>query len=217
MTPVERIERLVRAGTVTAEEGARLLAAVEPGHARATVWGWLFRPFERIGGERAVAIGAGVCAASLLLARSGVHFDGAFDMHPMEPALSLGVAASEQAVSWILAALVFWAYARAVTRHVRVVDFIGFVGVARAPFVLGAAVWLALVPRNLTPAWLAEHKLRVTLVAWGLIPFLVWFGLLLYRGFKNASGLAGPKLGVGFAGVLVIAEAASKLALHLLR
>ena len=39
---------------------------------------------------------------------------------------------------------------------------------------------------------------------------------LLYQGFKNASGLVGPKLVAGFIALLIVAEIVSKLALIVL-
>jgi hypothetical protein len=85
------------------------------------------------------------------------------------------------------------------------------VGLARLPLLL-ASVPLALltpshpsIPPRLTPALAAVVVIALACVAWNIT--------LLYQGFKNASGLRGPKLVGGFIAIVILAEAISKVVL----
>jgi len=52
-----------------------------------------------------------------------------------------------------------------------------------------------------------------TTIAAITLPLFGWLVALLYFGFKNASGLAGPKLVGGFIGLVVVSEVVTKVAL----
>lgn len=211
MTPAERVRRLVEAGTVAPEEGERLLSAMSNAPKRSAL-ATLVNPFERFGGGVAVVLGAVVSALSVAVTRLGVRFDGFLDMHVQRAVVApIHVSLLEQLAAWILPAMVFWAFARAFTKHARLVDFIGMVGLARLPVFLSALAGLALVPAvpvdptsiKLTPGLLVLAAVAIVLLAANIT--------LLYQGFKNASGLTGPKLVGGFIALLFGAEALSKL------
>ena len=219
-TPADRIRNLVDANKVSAEEGERLLRAMAPSSGARSPWLLLLNPFDRFGGERAAVAGLVVSALSLGLAHLGVHFDGALDVHlaPSANRVTFGASLLEQAAGWLVASLLFWAYARSTSSHVRFVDFLGVVGLSRV-LLVGIALFLVLGPglppdmptKTVTPALLA-HLLVIAAVT---LPLLGWFITLLYQGFKNASGLAGGRLVGGFIGVLLVSEIASKLVLLL--
>lgn len=210
MTPDERVRQLVDAGNVAPEEGARLLVAMGRGRPRSLAR-MVVDPFERFGGGKAALAGVLIAAACVGVARFGVRFDGFFDMHVGRTAPSVTVALVDQLVSWPLPAALFFLYARAFSRHVRLLDFVGMVGLARLPVLLGSlaiGVFLrdmAIDPFKMTPSLLLVMALG-----------LVFLGLqitLLYTGFKNASGFTGARLVGGFIGMCIAAEVASKLAL----
>jgi hypothetical protein len=127
---------------------------------------------------------------------------------------TIGVALFDQLVAWLLPAAVFFAYARVFSRHARIVDFIGMVGLARVPVLLSSLVTGLLLrdavadPFRMTPGLL--------LVAASGLLFLGLHITLLYTGFKNASGLTGARLVGGFIGMCITAEVLSKLALFAL-
>jgi hypothetical protein len=211
MTPAERIRSLIEAGSVAPQEGERLLAAVAEEPARSPAW-ILINPFDRFGGGVAALFGLVISGLSIGCARLGVRFDGFLDLHvaPRGP-VPLTVAILDQVAAWILPAACFWAYARVVARHLRPVDFLGMVGVARLPLLL-ASVPVALlspshpsIPPKLTPALAGVAVIALACVAWNIT--------LLYQGFKNASGLRGPKLVGGFIAIAILAEAISKVVL----
>jgi hypothetical protein len=117
MTPVERVHRLVQAGTVAPEEGERLLSAMTREAVGSPAW-ILVNPFDRFGGGVAAAIGAVVGALSVWVTRLGIRFDGFLDLHFAHARVApVRVSLIEQLAGWVLPALLFWAYARAVARH----------------------------------------------------------------------------------------------------
>jgi hypothetical protein len=212
MTPAERIRHLIHAGNVAPEEGERLLAALAPESVRSPAW-IVVNPFDRFGGGAAALAGLLVSWLSVWSTRLGVRFDGFLDLHvaPHGHTPPLSLAVIDQVVAWVLPAACFWAYARVVARHARPVDFLGMVGLARLPLLV-AGIPIALLtssspslPLKLTPALAGIAVIALVSVAWNIT--------LLYQGFKNASGLRGPKLIGGFIGVVVVAETISKLAL----
>jgi hypothetical protein len=211
MTPAERIRGLIEAGSVGPQEGERLLAAVAREPVRSPAWA-LINPFDRFGGGVAALFGLVVSGLSIGSARLGVRFDGFLDLHvgPRGP-VPLTVAILDQVVAWTLPAACFWAYARVVARHVRLVDFLGMVGLARLPLLL-ASVPVALLspPRPSIPPKLTPALAGIVVIA---LACVVWNITLLYQGFKNASGLRGPKLVGGFIAIVVLAEAMSKVVL----
>ena len=85
------------------------------------------------------------------------------------------------------------------------------VGVARGPLVLFALPIRWLTPTTIvtrpSPALLVMVVIAITCIAWQVA--------LLFFGYRNASGLRGPRLGFSFVGGLVLAEIASKIALYL--
>ena len=214
MTPAERVRRLVEAGSVAPDEGARLLAAMSEAPARSRLW-LLVDPFDRFGGGTAAIAGAIISVLGIAVSRLGVRFDGFLDLHVDRAVVPpFRVALSDQLVAWLLPAVCFWAYARVFTRHVRLVDFVGKTGLARLPTLIGALVLVPLMPEHLAvPPEITPALLAVALVA---VVFGVANVTLLYYGFKNASGLTGAKLVGGFIGLLIGVEALSKLLLVLL-
>jgi hypothetical protein len=211
MTPAQRVRRRVESGSMTAEEGARLLAAMReaPPPSRLAT---LLDPFERFGGGTAVLLGALIGIASIAAEQLGIRFDGFLDFHlapGREPALRTAVA--DQLVGWILPAFGFWAYARALGRRVRAIDFLGMVGLARLPILLGALLVLPLAPSS-PPSPMQLTPALAVIVVIGLIAATANV-TLLYKGFRNASGLTGTRLVAGFVGLVIVLELISRVAL----
>lgn len=209
MTPTERIRRLMESGSVAPEEGARLIDAISR-RRPASRLSTLVDPFERFGGGVAATLGGIVSVASVALALYfGVRFDGMLDLHfDLANPPTLQVAVVDQIAAWLVPALCFWLYARAVGRNARLVDFVGTTGLARLPISVGALVLVPLVQTTIA----APTAPSPSLVALVLVTVVVFVANVtwLYRGFKNASGLEGAKHVGGFIGLVVVAEMASK-------
>jgi len=208
-TAEERIKALAESKALAEEDAARLLAAVRRDPAsRASA---ARNPFARYSGEVTSAAGLVVALIGVLVARLGVRFDGALDVHTTASPVPLATAVVDQLVAFPLTALVFWAVARIVARHVRVIDVAGVVGLARAPSVLLAVPLAFLRPAEagagMTPA------LAVVLV-FALTAIGVHF-YLLFVGLRTASGVTGGRAVATFIAAVVAAEIASKVVLHL--
>ena len=215
MTPAQRVERLVRSGAVDSEEGRRLLAAIHAEPAPSSIH-LLLHPFERIGGGHAAVLGLFVSLLSVAIARTGVRFDGLLDLHVPGHPVAITVALADQLVAWPLAALVFYAYARVVSQHVRFLDFLGMTGFARIPLLIAAPPLRVFSPLFGIPDPQHLPAGFFVLLAVSLVCIVANIALL-YQGFKNASGLTGPKLIGGFIALVIGAEIVSKLALaHLI-
>lgn len=216
MNPTDRIQSLVTAGKVSPAEGERLLATLAPARPRRSLPWLAIDPFDRVGGGIGVVVGAVATGACVALAPYAVHYDGFLDCHVSTGhAVRLASALVEQGIDWLLPALLFWGYARAMSRHVRLIDFVGFIGVARVVAIAqGLATFLltpdalAALPR-ITPSLMLVAVIGLALFGWQMA--------LLFFGFKNASNLTGAKLGGGFVALVVAAEVTTKLALMLAR
>lgn len=209
MSPADRIRKLVADGRIGEAEGARLLATLESARPLAKL-----DPFERLGGGIAATIGVVGAGASVAITRLGASFDGALDLH-VGRVPPLGAAVLQQVASFVVPAVLFWAYARTRNAHVRLLDFVGMVGLARLPVILGALPMIWLAPPE--PASVNDIHFSPALLAVAFLAF-VMLGLqiaLLFFGFRNASNLSGKALGIGFAVMLLVAEIASKLVLFI--
>lgn len=209
-TPDERVRALVRDNVIKPAEGERLLATMSPRPPRRG-WRLALNPFERFGGGTAAAAGLAVAALSVAVTRLGVRFDGFLDLHVAPAVIPYRTALLEQIVVWPLPALLFWAYARLLGRRVRIIDFLGVIGLSRAPLAL-AAIALGLLAPPLPPGiptLTPELAVIAVLAALGL----VWSLTLLVQGIKNASGLRGAPLIAGLIGLVLASEILSKVAL----
>jgi hypothetical protein len=216
-TPSERVRKLVDEGRVDSEEGQRLLGALAvpgaAGRAASDPRGarLLVDPFERWGGGAAALAGLVFVILGFALSRLGIRFDGFLDLHVSAVTSAVKIGVVEQLVAWPLGALCLWLVARIVgASGARFLDFLGAVGVARGPLVLFAIpiqlLAPASVPTRMSPMLLGIAVIALTCIAWQIA--------LLFFGYRNASGLRGPKVGFSFVGALFAAEIASKVALY---
>jgi hypothetical protein len=204
----ERIKELARTKALDDADAARLLEAVgarPDGALRGSV---LENPFARYGGEVTAVVGLVVSVLSLLVARLGVRFDGAFDVHTTSVAVPLPLALRDQLVAFPVTAIVFSAIAWIAARRVRIVDVVGVVGASRAPSTF-LAVPLALLSR-LAPGPAAMTPALAVL----LVIALTGFGAQIYLlvvGFRTVTGLRGGRLAGWFVAAVLLAEIVSKL------
>ena len=215
-TERERILELVSSGKLSPADADRLLRQAE-GEPRRTLVAWLFDPIDRLGTRRALVVGLIAVAAGVGLSRFGVRFDGALDSHFGEAPAALTSAAADALVAWPLTALVLWLASLAFARQGRFVDHLAAVGLSRVPAFL-AGVLLA-ISSTLWPMQLPEpgripdlHPMALVLIL-ASVPFVVWQVVLLYRGFRTASGLRGFRCAGAAIVAILAAEVLSKAAL----
>lgn len=208
----ERIKKIAQDRSLDEADAARLLDAVRPPvktEPRRSVWR---DPFARYGGEVTTAVGVVVAALGIFVSRFQIRFDGALDLHTVSVPVPLRVAIIDQLVAFPLTALVLWAAARVAARHVRFVDMLGVVGVARGPAVLIALPLGLLASRSTTTTTLSPALAVIVLAALAGLGSQIY---LLVTGFRTASGLRGARLTWLFIGGLLLAETLSKLVLSL--
>jgi hypothetical protein len=216
-TTKEQVLEMVSAGKISAAEGEELLGAMQTPPRPA--WRRLIDPFDGLGAAQSLLLGALGAAGGILLSRWHVRFDGALDVHVGPALIPLPTAVLDQLVAWPLLAVILWATAWAVARRGRAIDFFGSVGVARLPLLAIGIVGGALrdqLPMNTSQIGSVSPIPLIILVVFTL-PAVVWMLMLLFHGFRTASGLSRPKVGLPFAVAVVVAEVLSKLALYLVR
>ncbi|MDX2055071.1 MAG: hypothetical protein SFV15_21900 [Polyangiaceae bacterium] len=213
MNTKEQVLEMLSAGRITSAESEELLLALnEPPR---SWWRRILNPFEGLNAVQALAWGVLGALGGIALSRWNVRFDGALDLHPIANAVSISDALADQVVAWPLTAAVFWGAANILARQLRFVDFLGYVGVARLPYLIPAAVaasmkdQLSVAPEKL----IASPPPGLLLLSLVTVPVVVWMVTWLWQGFRTASGLRGAKSGFLFVGALVFAEVLSKLAL----
>lgn len=216
-TERERILELVASGKLSPGDADRLLKQAEE-KPRPNLFAWLFDPIDRLGTHRALLVGLLAVLLASLFSRAGVRFDGALDSHVGTAPVPPAVAVADAVVAWPLTALVLWLVSLVAARQGRFVDHFAAVGLSRVPaLAIGAilafsTLWPTpeLVPGQIpdvNPVWLA--------VILSTVPFAVWQVVLLYRGFRTASGLRGLRCAVAGVVGIIVAEVLSKLGLYL--
>jgi hypothetical protein len=214
-TPQEKVLEMVARGELSPDQADSLLGAMERRHSPLHL---LLHPLDAMTTGQALLAGIVAAGVGLVLGAAGVRFDGALDLHLTAAVAPLATRVLDLLVAWPLVALVLWLGTRPLRRPARVIDFLAAVGVARVVYVLGAGL-LALLPgrrvEGATLGYAHEHPAHVALIAIIGLYFVVWLVVLLYNGVKTASGLSGKPLVVAFTLLLIAAEVASKLVLHL--
>ncbi len=222
MTHADRIAKMIEDGAVTPEQGAELLRSVSP--SKRPGWrAWLFDPIEHVPTSVALAIGVVVMIASVAVAvLLGVRFDGAFDMHLTRQPVPLRTAGIDQLVAWPLTVVVAQLSARVAKAKPRWVDLIAAVGLARVVILLTALIALLLpivdVSGSDSAAILAQPGVlaKMILVALLVLPFTIYFFVILVRSYRTVTDLHGAPLWASVIAWVIIAEAVSKVVLYAL-
>ncbi len=207
----EQVLEMIAAKRISADDGEALLAALQG--VKRSKWRMLVDPFERLTAMQSGLVAAIAATGGLLLSRWGVRFDGAFDLHLLPGTVSLGSALADEVVALPLPAAALWLAGFAVVRRGRFVDYLGAVGVARLPLLLVGFVAGSM--RGVLPVDPVQAARAPSMIVLGLtsVPGIVWTGVLLFNGFKTASGLQRWK-GTSFAVGVVVAEIVSKIVLR---
>lgn len=207
----QKIAELVKTARITPEEGRRLRAALPGARARLPAWRLGIDPWSRLSPATALQIGLVLAAVSLPLSVFGrLRFDGAFDLHLAARPVGWSTAIIDQLLAWPATAVVFFAVARLLRARVR--DALVVVGASRAPLAI-CALLLALLPvPALDPAnpVITPGLLAVIVV---VLPLVVWQFVVSFFAWRHLTGLVAPRVGLGFALAVVVAEVATKFLL----
>jgi hypothetical protein len=213
----QRVLEMVRAGTITREEGGRLIDALQTKPAR---WKMIYNPFDQVSTQMLWAAAIVVTAASFAVARLGVRFDGTLDLHPIAMPVPWRFALLDAASAIGVTTLVFWLVSLIVARQGRLLDFVLCISAARLPNVLLGVLIPSLLPPSdvlLAEATAGIVNIRVLVISLALMmPGLIWLITWLFTAFKTSSGLKGVSLGIAFPVALIVSEIGSKIFIYLL-
>lgn len=196
---------------------------------------WLFRPFERIAGGPALALGLlAMLLTAWLAARNGLHTDGVLDLHSGSPA-SLILLIAEGLINWMSLALALLGAAWWLSRgRFRVLDLLATQALARWPL-LPAVGYLSIRPvsekieqisarlmaamptdsRQFMPS--AEFLIDAMWLFLISLPVLVmigWMVWLMVHAYLLVADLKGPRAVLSFIAALVLAEILSKTLIY---
>jgi len=198
---------------------------------------WLFRPFDRIAGTRALGLGAVVIAlTALLAASSGLINDGVLDLH-FGPELPFWVLLAQGLINWAsLSAFLLIAGLWLGRGPFRWIDLLGTQALARWPM-LAATAYLSIPGLNLEIRELTDELLTrmptdpskvmassaylldalwLTLISLPSLICIVWMVWLMYHAYSISTGMKGMRAVFSFTGALVLASIASKLLIYTL-
>jgi hypothetical protein len=222
MRQEERVLAMARAGTISQEEADRLLAALHVSRGeRPSRISFLIQPMDVLSPRAASTVAIAITLASLIVARLGVRYDGALDLHRVTGTPPWPIILFDAANAVILTGAVLWLVARLFAARVRFVDFVMTVALARLAQVCAGLMAVVAIPnpeammRAVLDAVTNKTPVDITILLGGivLLPFFAWFLSLLYFGFRTSSGLSPARTAVALAAGLVAAEVLSKLAL----
>jgi len=174
-----------------------------------------FNPFTRIAGWQALALGVVIM---LLMAMAGtyanVYFDGAIDMHFTEKA-TLKDSLNCLGIDFISLVLTLSVAGLIIAKNFRLLDILGTVSLAKAPFLLLAIASMAVNAPNLEeimkdPSSIFSSFSFVVLMVL-TIPIMIWHIILLFNAFKVSTGAIGNKVVPAFIIALLVAEIISKI------
>jgi len=198
---------------------------------------WLFKPFERVAGGLALAMGLIVIALTAVLAwRVGLHTDGVIDLH-FGPAVGLWVLIAQGLINWLTLSLLLLGAGKWLSSgRFRMLDLFATQALARWPLLIGVA-WLAIpnvggemesrtarlmaqMPDQpgqvIAPMEYMFDAMWLLLLSLPVLAAIVWMVWLMFHGYALVTNLRGMRVFFSFAGALVLAEIASKILIHLL-
>jgi hypothetical protein len=174
---------------------------------------WLFNPFIRLAGWKALLIGLVVIIASALTgAISNTHFDGAIDIH-IGARASMLFFISEAIISWLTIAVVLYLAGIILSKSsIRFIDVAGTTAIAKYP--LFFASFLGFIPGLPGIFTMGMPAITIPLIIVGILSVIciVWEVVLLVNAYKISCNLQGLPLGLSFTGGIIVAEIISKIA-----
>ncbi len=198
---------------------------------------WLFKPFERVAGGRALAVGLIVLMLTAVLAwQAGLHTDGVIDLH-FGPSVGLWVLVLQGLINWLLLSAALLGVGKWLSNgRFRLLDLFATQAMARWPLLIGV-VWLSIpgvgaaiesrtaslmaqIPEQpgqvIAPMEYMLDAMWLLLMSLPVMAAIVWMIWLMFHGYALVTNLRGMRAFFSFVGALVAAEIISKVLIHLL-
>jgi len=192
---------------------------------------WLFRPFNRIAGGQALAVGLVLMAlAAWIAASAGLLHDGVLDLH-FGPELPVWVLLAQALINWLSLSLFLILAGLWLGRGpFRWIDVLGTQALARWPM-LASTAYLAIPGlnsriRELTAELLTKmptdpskvmassayllDAMWLTLLSLPTLVCLIWMVWLMYHAYAISTNMKGPRAVFSFIAALVLASILSK-------
>jgi hypothetical protein len=179
---------------------------------------FIFNPFEKIAGEKALLIGTVfMITGSILAGLTNARFDGVLDLHFAEES-DFTTALIDQLINIACLGLIFYITARiSGARHTRPVDIAGTFLLAKAPYTILPLLNLAGNMNEIGEEIIAGDN--ISTYQWGvfilliliLILFVIWSIALMVNAYRVSTNLRGNKMIIGFIIALIVAEIISKI------
>jgi hypothetical protein len=179
------------------------------------IYGLLLNPFTRIAGWQAFVLGV---FFMLLIGITGtyanVYFDGAIDVHFAENA-NLRTSLNYLVIDLLSLVLTLSVAGIFIAKNFRLLDILGTVSLAKAPFLILALVALAAEAPNVEQIMQDPSSIfssiSFVIVMILSIPVFIWHIILLYNAFRLSTGAKGNKVVPAFIIALLVAEIVSKI------
>jgi hypothetical protein len=201
---------------------------------KSTAFGWLFKPFEKLGGSVLLVSGlSGIVLSAGAAWAFAIHTDGVLDLH-YGSQLPFWIYLTQGLINWICMVMLllpfgFWLG----NRRFRLLELLGTQALARLPYLL-AILFMGFPPVRRAFDWLVAGILvEATLVDLQQIPSLtfirdsllilllsiptllaaVWMVWLMYHGYTKVFQLRWQQAVWSFVIALIAAEVVSKFAI----
>lgn len=180
---------------------------------------FLFNPYRKIAGTKALVIGFAFALITLAIAPfSNTGFDAVLDSHHMVLANWWSYALL-YFISWIIIVLAFGLAAVLFSKsQYRWIDILGTTLLSKAPLLIIAIVNLFLqdIPIKDLSDIMAFFTLRNTIVSIIGILCIIWMVALLFNAYAVSLNIKGGKLIWSFILILILAEISSKIIIYYL-
>jgi hypothetical protein len=192
---------------------------------------FLFNPFEKIAGSKALIIGLAAIMATGIAGFFGrIHLDGIIDMHGSQVQMPMWIYLSEGVLNWLVLSVCLLIPGAMLSKtQYRIIDIFGTIAFARWPF-LPAAVLMLLVPMDTVTQYFMHEYLGIgeevqpttmdfilfAVFSVVMLLVLIWVIILFYRAYSISFNIKGTPAVVSYVVAFIVAEIVVKFILTFL-
>jgi len=178
----------------------------------------LINPYTRITGFRAFGLGlVFLFLMGLVGAYSRTAFDGVLDMH-LSSNLSMSNSFYYLTIDMFCLVFLMWIAGQFVSNNLRLVNLVGTITLAKAPYLILAlagylvkSINLSELQRNPGAIFQSSSLVFITLLS---LPVIIWSITLMYNALKSSCKIKGTKLIIALVLALISAEIVSKILIY---